>query len=250
MWRASTMCDATITVEGRDFLAHKVVLVGGSEFFYGAFTSGLAESDSAHVRLPDIKAASFEAVLALLYTGTCSVTEGELCPLLQALMYLQCTSLATTVATKLQQRLAPHNCLEVWALADSHSLESLANAAKETALREFEAVAGEVGTSGAQASFVALPHARLLELLTDTRLVTKREEAVHEAVVHWARAQSPPPADETLLPLFSSVRYALCSRAFFERVSTQEPLLQGALGAQVFRGVVRPQEDVPERSQP
>lgn len=153
-------------------------------------------------------------------------------------MYLQCTSLATTVATKLQQRLAPHNCLEVWALADSHSLESLANAAKETALREFEAVAGEVGSSGAQASFVALPHARLLELLTDTRLVTKREEAVHEAVVHWARAQSPPPADETLLPLFSSVRYPLCSRAFFERVSTQEPLLQGALGAQVFRGVV------------
>ena len=51
MWRASVMCDATITAEGRDFLAHKVVLVGGSEFFYGAFTSGLAESDSAHVSL-------------------------------------------------------------------------------------------------------------------------------------------------------------------------------------------------------
>jgi hypothetical protein len=237
MWRQGTFCDATITAEGRDFAVHRNVISTGSAFFYGAFTSGLAESDSACVSLPEMKAAAVDAVLSFLYTGECEVDEAELSSLLEASAYLQTGSLTEAVAAKLQQRLEPHTCLDAWALADTYSLKSLAAAAKETALKNFETVAGESGSSATQSPFGELPHARLLELLSDERLEVKREEAVHEAVVYWAKVQSSPPTDEALLPLFATVRYPLVSREFFEKLATREPLLQGALGARVFNAV-------------
>ena len=235
MWRQGTLCDATITAEGCDFEVHRNVASAGSEFFFGAFTSGLAESGSASVSLPEIKAAAIEAVLCFLYTGACEVDEVALSSLLTASAYLQTTTLTEAVAAKIEERLEPHTCLDVWEVADAHNLPGLATAAKETALKHFEAVAIEGGTSATtQRSFTALPHARLLELLADARLTATKEEAVHDAIVRWAQAQSERPTDEALLPLFAAVRYPLVSREFFEKLSTQEPLLQGALGAKVF----------------
>ena len=84
MWKQGQFCDATITVEGRDFEVHRMT-VSGSDFLYSAFTSGLAESDSAHVALGgELKALAVEAVLNFLYTGECEMsdTASEVLPLL------------------------------------------------------------------------------------------------------------------------------------------------------------------------
>ena len=138
MWRTGVKCDAIVTAEGRDFQAHQTVLMTGSEFFYGAFTCGLAESESARVTLPEIKAEALEATLEFIYTGECEVVEAQLSALLQASAYLQTTTLTEAVAAKLQQRIEPQTCVEAWALADLHSLAALAAAAKETALGHFD----------------------------------------------------------------------------------------------------------------
>jgi hypothetical protein len=227
MWRQNTKCDAIVKcADGRDFPVHQPVLMACSDFFYATFTSGMEEAETARLTLPDIKAAAVEATLEFVYCGECEVAESDLPALLSASAYLQTNTLTAAVAAKMQERLEPHNCLAAWALADMHSLTALAGAAKDTVLRNFEALSE---------SLVELPHGRLLELLTDEDLVTEREEAVHEAVARWAHAQHPAPTDEALLPLFSTIRYPLVARDFFQRVSAEEPLLQGALGAQVFR---------------
>ena len=152
------------------------------------------------------------------------MAEAELVALLEAAAYLQATDLITAASGQLIERVAPHNCLEYWALADAHSLSDLTTACKELALKKFEVVVatGEGGTS--------LPHARLLELLSDERLETKQEESVHQAIVSWARAQPSPPDEAALWPLFSTVRYPLVPKAFFEAQVVSEPLLQGAFG--------------------
>ena len=231
-WREGKMCDGCISAEGRDFDVHRTVVMVGSDFLEGAFGSGLAESDSAHVTLPEMSAVAVEASLNFLYTGECEVTEPELFTLLPAAAFLQIATLVAAVAAKIEERLTPRSCFEAWALADTHSLSSLAKAAKETALKQFETVASIDG-------FVGLPHARLLELLSDERLVTKSEEAIHEAVLRWARAQQPATDDASLLLLLKTVRYPLVSKEYFEQTVLNEPLLDGtALGSRLFGHVV------------
>ena len=231
MWTQGKFCDATITVEGRQFDAHRMALVSGSDYFHGAFTSGFAEGGTAHVSLPDLKASAFEAVLSFIYTGECEVWEEDLPTLLQCASYLQAKALLVAACDAVKVRLAPENILSYWSLADAHSMDELACVAKEEALRHFEAV-----VAASEAEFAALPHERLLTLLSDERLTTTKEEAVHTAVIKWSNAQQPPVDDESLLALLSTVRYRLVSRDFFEGRVLTEPRLQGGLGLKVLFG--------------
>ena len=41
---------------GSAFEAHRIVLMAGSDFFDGVFSSGMAEAGSAQVTLPEVKA--------------------------------------------------------------------------------------------------------------------------------------------------------------------------------------------------
>ena len=226
-WRQGKLLDCTITAGGHDFEAHRLVLTSGSDFFDGAFTSGLAESGSAHVTLPEVPASAFEAVLSFLYTGEAMVAEAELLPLLQAAAYLQVSPLVDAVAARLEARLTQVKCHETRALAETHAHARLSTAAKEAALKAFNSMAESE-------AWLSAPHARVQELLTDERLTTAAEEAVHSAVVHWATAQRPPPTDAALLPLFRAVRYPLVAKAFFEARVLTEPLLRGTLGFDVL----------------
>jgi hypothetical protein len=115
----------------------------------------------------------------------------------------------------------------MWALAETHAHARLASAAKEAALRAFDATA-------ASEAWLSLPQARVHELLTDERLTTAAEESLHLAIVDWATAQSPPPTDAALLPLFCTVRYPLVAKDFFEAQVMTEPLLRGTLGFDVL----------------
>ena len=231
LWREGKMCDATVTAMGRDFPVHRSVLCA-SEFFEGAFACGMTEGLSAHVQLPEVAAPLAEAVITFLYTGECRVPEAELTPLFEAAAYLRVQSLSESIATELIERLAPHNCLDAWSLADTHSFAAFATAAKEEALLKFEAVA-------LTDSLTALPHERLLELLNDERLTVAREEAVYDAVMRWALARAPPPTDDKLLALLCTVRYPLMAPDFFDRTVMCDTRLQSVLGARVAFSALR-----------
>lgn len=244
LWRQAQLLDCTITANNSDFQAHRTVLASGSPFFHGAFTSGMAESDSAHVTLPEVTASVFEAVLSFLYTGEAAVDEADLLPTLSAAAFLQSAALIGAVTSRLEARLTPHNCLETLALAETHGHESLAAAAKEAALKNFEETA-------ASEAWVAATLQRVHALLTDQRLTTAGEEAVHNAVVRWVRAQHPRPDNAALLPLFRSVRYPLVAKAFFEAHVLTDPLLhRTALGYDVLSSVASVVFDPPVTRRP
>ena len=61
--------DATITVEGRDFQAHRFVLCSVSPYMESLFLGGMSESVSSTVVLEDLSAATFEALITWMYTG-------------------------------------------------------------------------------------------------------------------------------------------------------------------------------------
>ena len=226
-WRQGVKNDATVVAEGRTFEANSMALMCGSDFFRGALTSSMSEGDSSSVSLPELKAAVVEAAITFIYTGACKVDESLLPDMLSAAAYLQMGTLVVVIAAMFKERLTSGNCLDMWALAEAHTLTDLADSAKEAALRHFEAVA-------ATEAAALMSHGRLLELLSDERLETKAEEAVFRLVVRWARAQQPPPDDNTTFELLSKVRYPLVARDVFSGEVAPELLRRGSLGARVF----------------
>ena len=233
MWRDGKLCDANIkAAEGCTFAAHRHVLMGVSDFLYGLFEAGMTESQTAEVTLPDVEAAAVEAALTFMYTGECEMAEPELPALLHAATFMQIKPLITAVGVKFADFLTPENCLDIWELTGQHCplLDDLARMAKEKALRHFE----DVYNTSSRSALAALTHAHFSELLHDERLTVNKEDSVHMAIVDWARAQQTTPDDDTLLPLFKTVRYPLVSREYFESIVANEPLLQGALGAKIF----------------
>lgn len=228
LWQQGEVCDATVVAQGREFPVHRCVLVAASEFFDGAFGSGLAESASTRVSLDSVEASALEPILEYVYTGECQVDEAALLTLLQGASFLRVGPLIAAIVARLEDRLTPNNCLDLWAFGEAHTLLALVEAARVAALRGFDAAA-------ASAAFLHLPHARLLELLQDPRLEASREESVHEAVLAWAKAQQPVPDEEALLPLLRTVRYPLVARDFFEQTVMAELLqLSGNVAVQLI----------------
>ena len=87
LWRAERLTDTVVTVEGGSrFLAHKLVLAAGAEFFSAIFESPMR--DSAEPHLKDTPSAAFSPCLDFLYEGCCRVAEPVLPDLLRAANFL------------------------------------------------------------------------------------------------------------------------------------------------------------------
>eukprot|EP00966_Prymnesium_polylepis_P123645 2858839-Prymnesium_polylepis.1 len=169
IWRSAEMCDAEVIVAGKSFRAHRVILAAGSAYMRGVFNSGMKESQSSVVTLPDMSAAVFEAVLEWCYAGSAKVPETILVDVLTAAVRLQAPTLQTATESELIERLDANNCLDAWQLGDSLTLSRLVDAACCCAGRLFE----EVAKSDA---FATLPAPRLLKLLKRDELGVAREE--------------------------------------------------------------------------
>jgi len=68
--KESTLCDATLRIGGKDFVAHRCVLSAASPYFRSLFTSGFKENGSNVVELQEIKSAAVASeALRFIYTG-------------------------------------------------------------------------------------------------------------------------------------------------------------------------------------
>ncbi|XP_056149228.1 zinc finger and BTB domain-containing protein 41 [Lampris incognitus] len=78
-------CDVSVSVEGKLYSAHKVVLAHGSSYFHAELTKNPA---TGHVILDHVEDSVFQHLLGLLYTSECVVTETELPALTEAARFL------------------------------------------------------------------------------------------------------------------------------------------------------------------
>ena len=207
MWREGSLCDATVTVEGRDFECHRLVLSAASAYMRSALASAMVEGTTSHVQLGELEASTFEACLEFMYTSSVSVEAERLPLLLQAAARLQIVPLIEKAEAVMIERLQPSRAVSAWVLGDLLTRPKLVSAATLVVKESF----GEVAAAD---DFVELPAPALLELLACDEIAAESEEDVYRAVLKWHAAQTPAPSHETEERLLRCVRWPLLASSF------------------------------------
>lgn len=213
MWQSGALCDAKVLVDGREFLAHRVVLATASPFMRGLLTNSMTESQTGTIQMREMEPTVFEACLQWVYSGECSLEEGILMKMLDAATLLQMTSLLAAASEAVTARLDAQNCLQALQYADRYGLQSMRDAAKEVAADNFSLLSLEV--------VCALDEAQLGELLALDSLDVDREEQVYEVLLAWARQSGRmPPA------VLRCIHFEQLAPAYLASNVYEEPLMQ------------------------
>ena len=207
-------CDAEVKVSGTTFKAHRCVLALGSSYFKALYTCQMADTG----RLELVSSATFEAVLAWLYEGSCSVDLDSLVPLLEAADSLGVLPLRDAAVDAIIERLTADSCVGAWDIADRCSLPTLAKAAREACCVHFE----DLDATG---TFGALCVGRMRELLMSDTLDTKDEEATFSCLTRWLGAQAAQPSETETASLVREIRFEQMDEATRARLA-DEPIMQ------------------------
>ncbi|XP_043938673.1 kelch repeat and BTB domain-containing protein 4 [Protopterus annectens] len=125
--------DVTISVEGREFQLHRLVLSAQSCFFRSMFTSNLKEAHNRMIELKDVSAAVFQLLVDYIYHGTVKLKVEHLQEMYEVADMYQLTALFEECSRFLARTVDVKNCLQVLFLADQHSDQELYTAAKHCA---------------------------------------------------------------------------------------------------------------------
>ncbi|XP_034024966.1 zinc finger and BTB domain-containing protein 44 isoform X2 [Thalassophryne amazonica] len=90
------LCDVTIRVQDKLFLAHKVVLACCSEFFRSKLLSRPEEEDKFVLDLHHVTVSGFAPLLEYAYTSTLSISTENIIDVLAAASYMQMFAVAST----------------------------------------------------------------------------------------------------------------------------------------------------------
>ncbi|XP_034722967.1 zinc finger and BTB domain-containing protein 44 isoform X2 [Etheostoma cragini] len=90
------LCDVTIRVQDKLFLAHKVVLACCSEFFRSKLVGRLEEEDKFVLDLHHVTVSGFAPLLEYAYTSTLSISTENIIDVLAAASYMQMFAVAST----------------------------------------------------------------------------------------------------------------------------------------------------------
>ena len=220
LWRAGKAVDAAVVVDGVRFEAHTIVLMSMSGYFEMCFSSGMMEQQSASVELREMSATVFGAALEFFYFGRCTVDDTDLEELLLVAARLQAPALQDVAAAAVVERLSTTSCCRVWQLGTALNLPEIGKAASKLARNQFASFAHSQG-------FLSLTEEQLLSLILDDSLHVE-EASVFEALVRWAKAQAPPPSEDSMAQLVAAVRFPLLPRDFIEQRVRTEALMQSA----------------------
>jgi len=221
-FRDGDLCDVELQpAYGPAVRAHRIILVGVSQYFKALF-SGTWSGSGSH-DLSALSPACLHACLEFAYTGEAEVAdEAALSELVEGASYLQMDELLVSASEAYEARLSAKNALAVWQLAEAIGrLPRLAEASAWVARVNFGEVASDEAWASAPAWIVR-------SLLEDDGLHASEEE-VYRAGVAWVKARDPPLSETEVAELLARVRFALLPPALLREVKA-EPLLDTRAG--------------------
>ncbi|XP_065205297.1 speckle-type POZ protein B-like isoform X8 [Planococcus citri] len=119
--------DVVISVNGKDFPAHKVALAARSPVFHAMFKHNTKENQLNRVDIEDINEQVVGEMLKYIYSGKCANLDMFAGQLLAAADKYDLYRLKMMCANSLLERLTVENAVRVLALADMHGVNELKN---------------------------------------------------------------------------------------------------------------------------
>jgi kelch-like protein 18 len=195
------LCDVVLQVGGREFHAHKVILIACCPYFEAMFLSGMSESRQRVIDLQGVNPDAFRAILHFFYTGNLKITTDNVQTILPAASIFQLEDLKRACAKFLAKQLAPSNCLGIRAFSQVYGCPTLEEQAwKHTLLRFAEVSSSE--------EFFLLELTQVCQLLGCDQVKVASEEQVFDAAVRWVE-HSPAERSQYMSQLLHQIRLPL-----------------------------------------
>ncbi|XP_006824297.1 kelch-like protein 12 [Saccoglossus kowalevskii] len=214
------LCDVTLSVKGKCFPAHRIVLAACSPYFNAMFTSEVREKGETVIVLQDLEPNAVEAIINFAYTADVHVSEDNVQALLKASSLLQLQTVQTACCEFLESQLDPSNCLGIRKFAELHGCFDLQTAADTYTQQHFSKVAQNE-------EFLQLSCDDLIGLIHRDTLNVKSEEEVYSAVVLWIKHEHESRLEE-LPTILEHVRLPLVTWEFLTTKVADDNLVTGS----------------------
>ncbi|XP_065209106.1 speckle-type POZ protein-like [Planococcus citri] len=117
--------DVTISVKGKNYPAHKLILAARSSVFKAMFKNNMQESQTNHITITDMEQETFEEMLRYIYTGKMPNLEEWAFELLPAADKYDLKELKNACERLLLTEISAENVGKVLVLADMHNADEL-----------------------------------------------------------------------------------------------------------------------------
>ncbi|XP_065209108.1 speckle-type POZ protein-like [Planococcus citri] len=117
--------DVTISVDGKNYPAHKLILAARSSVFKAMFKNDMRESQKNHITITDMEKETFEEMLHYIYSGKVRNLEKSAFELLLVADKYDLEELKNACERLLITKISAENVGKILVLADMHNAEEL-----------------------------------------------------------------------------------------------------------------------------
>ncbi|NXI50591.1 KLH10 protein, partial [Chloroceryle aenea] len=200
--------DVTISVDGVEFSAHKIILCRCSNYFRALFSSRWNTTENRVHKISGTTPEIMGLIIEYTYTGTVPVTADNVESLLITADYLNVVGIVGLCSEFLKSQLCLENCIGIWKFTATYYCPDLQAAAYIFILHHFKEIT-EVSPE-----FTDLSVTELKELIAKDELNVRQECVVFEAVLKWV-AHDPQTRRQHVPELLGKVRLALMTSEYF-----------------------------------
>ena len=217
--RQEKFCDAVVSVKGKQFKAHRVVLAAASPFFQSLWESNMIEGNEQliEIKLEEATASAMEDVLQFIYTGNVSVTEESCHELIATADYLLLRGLKSLASDVLKRKVAINNCVSNYYFADKYQCSKLKRKCCWFIKSLFSAV---MTTEG----FLNLNMKQVMEWVCSDDIEVRNEEDIFTGIVKWV-SHNKSERESCFPDLLCQVRLGSISRYFLRETIAKEELV-------------------------
>ena len=175
-----TPYDVTLVAkDGKEFKAHRKVLLNASPFFEKLLNSGMKETKERVILLEIITDTQMTDILKFIYTGKVEIpSEEHAQDLIAVADYLCLSKLRRKVENFLEQNMSILNCVSNYYLAERYLCHELISSAQNFISSNFSTVAETEG-------FLSLPSHEVEKWISGNDVVISAEGDVFKIILRW-----------------------------------------------------------------
>ena len=219
--KRSLFTDVILAVAGKEFPAHRVVLVSGSEYFRKMFCTDHRASKQMMVQITGLSFDVMEMLLSYFYTSRITITKENVKLLLQASELFQVYNLRQACIDYLLKFLTIKNALSTLSHAENHNYTELRDKSRKKIESQFAEI---IKTE----EFLKASKNQIVKLLKSDDLNIKDERKVFEAALTWLNHR-PENRKEHFHEVLACIRLAeLDAQYFMQEVETNQYIQKSA----------------------